>query len=83
MTSDRIEEIQKQTAYPDSQSVTNALLTVWNEVAFGLNNRKCINCKFYGQFKDTTSGDCYGPRDKSDTSECSDNFGCIDWQTKD
>ena len=31
MTSERIEEIQKGTAYPDSLSVKQALLQVWNE----------------------------------------------------
>lgn len=32
MNSERIEEIQKQCAYPESQSVFNALHQVWNEV---------------------------------------------------
>lgn len=31
MTTERIKEIQKETAYPDSVSVYNALLKVWNE----------------------------------------------------
>jgi hypothetical protein len=31
MNSDRIKEIQMATAYPDSQSVQQALLQVWNE----------------------------------------------------
>jgi hypothetical protein len=31
MTSERIKEIQQQTAYPDSISVQQALLQVWNE----------------------------------------------------
>ena len=33
MNSKRIQEIQKETAYPDSLSVQQALLTVWNETA--------------------------------------------------
>ncbi len=33
MTSDRIKEIQEQTAYPNSVSVKQALLKVWNECA--------------------------------------------------
>ena len=33
MNTDRIEAIQKDTAYPDSLSVQQALLTVWNETA--------------------------------------------------
>lgn len=31
MTPERIKEIQKETAYPDSVSVQQALLKVWNE----------------------------------------------------
>lgn len=31
MTVERIKEIQKETAYPDSVSVYTALLKVWNE----------------------------------------------------
>ena len=31
MTSDRIKEIQQETAYPNSVSVQQALLKVWNE----------------------------------------------------
>jgi len=31
MTTERIKEIQLQTAYPDSVSVKQALLQVWNE----------------------------------------------------
>jgi hypothetical protein len=31
MTADRIKEIQMATAYPDSMSVQQALLQVWNE----------------------------------------------------
>lgn len=31
MNSDRIKEIQKSTAYPDSVSVKQALLQVWHE----------------------------------------------------
>ena len=31
MTSERIKEIQEQTAYPESRSVNQALLQLWNE----------------------------------------------------
>jgi len=31
MTTDRIKEIQAETAYPNSKSVQQALLKVWNE----------------------------------------------------
>ena len=33
MDSDRIKEIQQETAYPESVSVQQALLKVWNETA--------------------------------------------------
>lgn len=33
MNSERIQEIQKETGYPDSVSVQQALLKVWNETA--------------------------------------------------
>lgn len=33
MTSERIKEIQQQTAYPDSVSVQQALLQVWNDIS--------------------------------------------------
>ena len=33
MDSTRIQEIQQKTAYPDSKSVQQALLQVWNECA--------------------------------------------------
>ncbi len=33
MTTERIKEIQSKTAYPESASVQQALLQVWNEVA--------------------------------------------------
>jgi len=39
MTSKRIKEIQQQTAYPDSISVQQALLQVWNECSH-LPNKK-------------------------------------------
>ena len=42
----------------------------------------CKNCKYYAEFKNKNYGDCYGPRDKSDTSECSSMFGCVDWKEK-
>ena len=35
MNTDRIEEIQKETAYPESKSVQQALLKVWNETEQG------------------------------------------------
>ncbi len=51
MTPERIEEIQKTTSYPNSVSVQQALLTVWNECEQPLakeneelKNPCCCNC---------------------------------------
>jgi hypothetical protein len=43
MTSERIKEIQQQTAYPDSISVQQALLQVWNECSQLPKQEKDIN----------------------------------------
>ncbi len=47
MTADRIKEIQSKTAFPDSVSVCQALLQVWNE------------CKEEGYHKKYTEDDIY------------------------
>jgi len=39
MTPNRLEEIQKATAYPDSQSVKLALFTVWSETEMSITPR--------------------------------------------
>ena len=39
MTSDRIKEIQETTAFPNSVSVCQALMKVWNECEYGQNSR--------------------------------------------
>lgn len=50
MTSDRIKEIQLATAYPNSVSVYQALLTVWNECEqeHGKVNLVCVVPKSVG-----------------------------------
>jgi hypothetical protein len=40
MTADRIKEIQSKTAFPDSVSVCQALLQVWNECEQDNKNKK-------------------------------------------
>ncbi len=40
MNSNRIEEIQKETAYPDSMSVKNGLMQVWHECQIEINDLK-------------------------------------------
>jgi len=49
MTTDRIEEIIKQTVYPESNSVLQALLQVWNEVQQENNERigSCGECNHH------------------------------------
>ena len=44
MTSDRIEELMKQTAYPESASVLSAMNQVWTEMQQCFNARSCENC---------------------------------------
>ena len=57
MTTDRIKEIQSKTAYPESVSVQQALLQVWNECEqeqlrlHNVSQEKrtvCPNCGDYG-----------------------------------
>lgn len=40
MTADRIKEIQDKTAFPDSVSVCQALLQVWNECDQDMSDKK-------------------------------------------
>ena len=40
MTADRIKEIQSKTAFPDSVSVCQALLQVWNECQLNMADKK-------------------------------------------
>ncbi len=47
MTTERIEELMKQTAYPESNSVHQAMLQLWNELQQDFNIRTCENCKHY------------------------------------
>jgi transposase-like protein len=72
MTTDRIKEIQSKTAYPDSISVQQALLQVWNEceqeqlrianVVGQSEQLTCPRCK---------STNCLTP-DKENDAECND-----------
>lgn len=43
MNTDRIKEIQQKTAYPDSVSVQQALLKVWNETHHNKDIKEAIN----------------------------------------
>jgi len=62
MNTERIKEIQKETAYPESISVQQALLKVWNECEQQKVVNKndllppVINCPNCGSNNTTTSG---------------------------
>jgi len=81
VTSNRIEKLIKQTAYPESNSVYQAMLQVWNECQQEFNKQTCENCKWFARFKDKDYGDCYG-KTKSDTTECHKDFGCVNWKIR-
>lgn len=57
MTTKRIEELQKKTAYPESHSVHEALLQVWNEMQQEYNSRVCGECIHYDDMNES-SGLC-------------------------
>lgn len=46
MTTDRLDEIIKATAYPESMSVYQAIYQVENEMQQEFNNQICKNCKY-------------------------------------
>ena len=61
MTSDRIKQIQKETAYPESTSVQQALLKVWNECtqesySYDELRRIVHNAYCLGQLEEPTEG---------------------------
>jgi len=65
MTSDRIEEIIKQTAYPESMSVLSGMKQIWNEMQQEFNSRTCENCKAWTMEKhceelDTVTDEDFG-----------------------
>ena len=59
MNTERIKEIQKETAYPDSISVQQALLKVWNECTQGkvVNKNQVEYCSYCG--KSSCNGSCF------------------------
>jgi hypothetical protein len=74
MNIERIKEIQQETAYPDSVSVQQALLKVWNEceqekavknnavLPLVSNLLSCVGCKYHNTINDelcVTCGDTY------------------------
>jgi len=69
MTTDRIKEIQAETAYPNSTSVQQALLKVWNEceqeqvkncsIPFVVGQSEQLVCDYKYHNRDiTTNGEC-------------------------
>ena len=62
MNTNRIKEIQQATAYPESVSVQQALLKVWNETEQKQSNRG-FYCGDYEAGKDMCSQQCVGCAD--------------------
>ena len=80
----RREELCKSTAYPDSNSVHQALLQVWNEMQQDFNSRTCSNCKFLQE--NSTCSEVY-IFDATDVMEIywlpPKEFGCNKFESKD
>jgi len=53
VNTDRIKEIQKATAYPDSASVQQALLQVWNECQQDSNKANSVDIEELAKMKST------------------------------
>ena len=91
MTSERIEELMKKTAYPESNSVHQAMLQVWNELQQDFNNRTCDSCKYGFKESDTHIlcnqdyyvTDAFGDDIYEPLVFVSANFGCNKWEAKD
>ena len=82
MTSDRIEEIIKQTAYPESNSVYQALLQVWNEIQQDCNEKigSCGECKhaIIYSYQNTRCGS----GSLMDDIQVEENWYCADFERK-
>ena len=79
MNSNRIEELQKQTAYPESTSVQQALLQVWNEMQQDFNSRICKNCSYLQRdFNNTCELGISIPEDENGFTDTT--FGCNNFQ---
>jgi hypothetical protein len=93
MTVERIKEIQLTTGYPDSVSVQQALLQVWNEVEQASNQVQaavkpacgnCINCIHFVDIdiqKDLQSA-CTHKNITVEWVENPEEFGCIYFESK-
>ena len=72
MTLERVEELIKRTAYPESNSVYQAMMQLWNEVQQECNSKICRNCQHYKNV-DYSFTMCQG--DNPD-------FGCTDFKER-
>ena len=79
MTSTRIEELMKQTAYPESSSVMQAMLQVWNELQQDFNARTCSNCKYKVE---RSLKKYYGACSLNKFMISHKNFGCTEFKLK-
>ena len=86
MTSKRIEEIQKKTAYPYSvsarQALQQALLQVWNEIQQQeYDDEICKNCNYLQpDFNNTCSIGICIPEDMNEEPDLT--FGCNKFELK-
>ena len=72
MTTERIKEIQAETAYPNSRSVQQALLKVWNECEQE-RVKNCFMPDVVGQSEQLADDKSYQPCDGCNTS-------CKEWE---
>lgn len=91
MNSDRIDELLKQTAYPESVSVRQAMLQVWNELQQDFNKRTCESCEhwFMAITRDKNNNNTETPTcmlfamsDDEYTIFPDKDFGCNKWEKK-
>ena len=89
MTRDRVDELLLTTAYPESNSVRQAMLQVWNETQRDMNkydkSRTCSSCKHYNEMSDCEKlhdWDCMSD-EPCWWSPPNRDFGCRLWTKQD
>lgn len=70
MNTDRIQQLQNQTAYPDSQSIKIALMQLWSEIERDNKKEKCNDKCVWFEHKSFVEDD--------DCSQCSRNPNLTD-----
>ena len=84
MTSDRIDELLLTTAYPESHSVRQVMLQVWNEIQQDFNKKRCPSCKWFQPMGEQNNDLCNNTSGSSHPVEfASADFGCNRWESND